>query len=191
MPRPKRNRRMHQPPILRGFKPFGAPPSLKDAVNLLFEEYEALRLADYDNLTQEESAKKMNVSRPTFTRIYDHARKKIAMAFVENRSIVIDGGNIEMHDEWYRCLDCNSVFKYPASAKGFTTCPTCNLTNIVHINKQIRESTEKGKFETGYSTDSAFCICPECDFKITHKKGIPCRQTICPNCSTKMKRDIN
>jgi len=77
MPRPKRNRRMHQPPILRGFKPFGAPPALNDAVNMLFEEYESLRLADYDNLTQEEAAKRMNVSRPTFTRIYDRARKKL------------------------------------------------------------------------------------------------------------------
>jgi predicted DNA-binding protein (UPF0251 family)/DNA-directed RNA polymerase subunit RPC12/RpoP len=181
---------MHQPPILRGFKPFGAPPALMDAINLLLEEYESLRLADYDNLTQEEAAKKMNVSRPTFTRIYDRARKKIAMAFVENRSILIEGGNIEFNDEWYRCLDCNSLFKSPASDERFTSCPTCSSSNIVHINKQIKESTEKDTFKTGFSPGSAFCVCPDCGFKITHKKGIPCRQMTCHNCGSKMKREL-
>jgi predicted DNA-binding protein (UPF0251 family) len=181
---------MHQPPILRGFKPFGAPPALNDAVNMLFEEYESLRLADYDNLTQEEAAKRMNVSRPTFTRIYDRARKKIAMAFVENRSILIEGGNIELTDEWYRCLDCSSLFKAPASVEHFTSCPTCNSGNIVHINKQIRENPEKDGTKNIYSVNPAFCICPSCGFKITHKKGIPCRQTVCHNCGSKMKREL-
>ncbi len=190
MPRPKRNRRMNQPPILRGFKPFGAPPALNDAVTLLLEEYESLRLADYDNLTQEEAAKRMNVSRPTFTRIYDKARKKIAMAFVENRSIIIEGGNIELAGEWYRCMQCNSLFKVPAPTKGFKSCPTCNSTDIVHINKQLKDNNDKAGFNTVYRANPAFCICPECGFKITHKKGIPCRQTICPNCGTKMKREI-
>jgi predicted DNA-binding protein (UPF0251 family)/DNA-directed RNA polymerase subunit RPC12/RpoP len=181
---------MHQPPILRGFKPFGAPPALNDAINMLFEEYESLRLADYDNLTQEEAAKRMNVSRPTFTRIYDRARKKIAMAFVENRSILIEGGNIELNDEWYRCMDCNSLFSSPAKSEEFTNCPTCKSNNIVHINKQIRESRIADGIDLSLSAGPAFCICPNCGFKVTHKKGIPCRQMFCHNCGAKMKREM-
>jgi predicted DNA-binding protein (UPF0251 family) len=33
-----------------------------ESVYLLFEEFEVLRLADYENLTQAEAAKKMNIS---------------------------------------------------------------------------------------------------------------------------------
>ena len=59
---------------MEGYKPFGIPRRELDSVTLLFEEYEAIKLADYENLTQEEAALKMNISRPTFTRLYDKAR---------------------------------------------------------------------------------------------------------------------
>jgi predicted DNA-binding protein (UPF0251 family)/predicted Fe-Mo cluster-binding NifX family protein len=60
---------------------------------VLFEEYEALRLADYMGLKHDEAAQKMNVSRPTFARIYESVRKKIAKAFVESRPIHFEVGN--------------------------------------------------------------------------------------------------
>ena len=45
---------------MEGFKPFGIPMRELGSVDLLFEEFEALRLADYENLTQEEAAVKMH-----------------------------------------------------------------------------------------------------------------------------------
>ena len=77
MPNRKRYRRIAIPPTMEGYKPFGIPMRELESVILLFEEFEAIRLADYENLTQEEAAKKMNISRPTFTRLYDKARKSI------------------------------------------------------------------------------------------------------------------
>ena len=71
MPRPKRYRTIENPPIMEGFKPFGISMTDLEPVILLFEEYESMRLADYLGLTQEQAAEKMNVSRPTFTRIYE------------------------------------------------------------------------------------------------------------------------
>jgi predicted DNA-binding protein (UPF0251 family)/predicted Fe-Mo cluster-binding NifX family protein len=62
-------------------------------IDILFEEYEALRLADYVGLKHDEAAEKMNVSRPTFARIYESVRKKIAMAFVESRPIHFEVGS--------------------------------------------------------------------------------------------------
>lgn len=62
-------------------------------INVLFEEYEALRLADYVGLKHDEAAEKMNVSRPTFARIYESVRRKIAMAFVESRPIHFEVGS--------------------------------------------------------------------------------------------------
>ena len=73
MPNRRRHRRIKMPLVMEGFKPFGIPMRELEPVVLLFEEYEAIRLADYENLTQEEAAKKMDISRPTFTRVYDKA----------------------------------------------------------------------------------------------------------------------
>ena len=43
------------PPPMEGFKPFGVPMRELESVVLLFEEFEAIRLADYEKLTQEEA----------------------------------------------------------------------------------------------------------------------------------------
>ena len=94
---------------MEGFKPFGIPMRELEPVVLLFEEYEAIRLADYENLTQEEAAKKMDISRPTFTRVYDKARKNIAKAFIEGKAIIIQGGTYITDDFWYRCYNCHET----------------------------------------------------------------------------------
>ena len=80
------------PPLMEGFKPFGIQDRQIEKVILLFEEYEAIRLCDYENLTQEEAAERMHISRPTFNRLYNHARYTIAKALVEGRMILIQGG---------------------------------------------------------------------------------------------------
>lgn len=58
---------------------------------LLHEEMEAIQLMDLFNMYQEDAAKKMNVSRPTFARIVKSARKKIATA-------LITGSNLKIHE---------------------------------------------------------------------------------------------
>ena len=99
------------PPMMKGYKPFGIPMRELESVVLLYEEYEAIRLADYENLNQEEAAIKMNISRPTFTRLYDKARKNIAHALIEGKVIHIQGGNYITDDNWYRCRKCNETMK--------------------------------------------------------------------------------
>ena len=74
MPNRKRYRRIMMPPLMEGFIPFGIPERQIEKVILLFEEYEAIRLCDYEKLTQEEAAERMHISRPTFNRLYNHAR---------------------------------------------------------------------------------------------------------------------
>jgi hypothetical protein len=100
---------------------------------LLFEEYEAIRLADYENLTQEEAAKKMQISRPTFTRLYDKARKSIAKAFVEGAAILIQGGNFRTDDYWYRCVNCHETM---ITLKPVDNCRSCYSDNITPLNLQ-------------------------------------------------------
>lgn len=102
-----------------------------EPVVLLFEEYESLRLADYENLTQEEAAQKMNISRPTFTRLYDKARKSIAKAFVEGKAIFIQGGSYITDDYWYRCHNCHETMITMKPAKS---CRKCDSEDIIQLN---------------------------------------------------------
>lgn len=133
MPNRRRYRRITMPPPMEGFKPFGVPMRELEHVVLLFEEFEAIRLADYENLTQEEAAVKMNISRPTFTRLYDKARKNIARAFVEGKAIFIQGGNYVTDDYWYRCFDCHETM---ITMKPANHCRTCDSENIIALNDQ-------------------------------------------------------
>lgn len=109
MSRPKQFRKIVSPPLMVGFKPFGIPRSQLEEVVLHYDEYEAIRLLDYEGLMQEQAAEKMNVSRPTLTRIYESARKTIAKAFVEGKMIVIEGGNVDFGRQWFRCRKCHKL----------------------------------------------------------------------------------
>jgi predicted DNA-binding protein (UPF0251 family) len=73
---------------------------LKDVVMTL-DEFEAMRLADLDGLYQERAAEEMKVSRPTFSRIIDSARRKVADALVHGKALRIEGGPVKTHG--HRC----------------------------------------------------------------------------------------
>lgn len=127
----KITRKITMLPPMEGFKPFGIPMRQLQSVVLLYEEYESIRLADYENLTHEEAALRMNISRPTFTRLYDKARKSIANAFVEGKAIIISGGNFIADDFWYKCRNCNETM---VSMKPANYCRKCDSEDIRPLN---------------------------------------------------------
>lgn len=67
-----------------------------EEVILNVDEFEAVRLKDLEGLEQEECAKKMNISQPTFHRLALSARKKIADGIVNGKALKIDGGNFKI-----------------------------------------------------------------------------------------------
>jgi predicted DNA-binding protein (UPF0251 family) len=187
-PRPKRNRIIEQPPSGKGFKPLGAAGQKVQDVILNYDEFEALKLADYENLTQEKAAKRMNVSRPTFTRIYDSALKKIAISFVERRTIRIMGGQVNFTENWYSCHDCQEIFKKVKGSKISHQCPICGSEHIVPlIEKKVNDIGNKNENKSSGNT-KGFCICPKCKIKMRSKLNIPCNMTFCPECGIRMKR---
>ncbi len=131
-PRSKTPRKVSKLPELKGFKPFGGNVGDKKlpGINLLLEEYEALRLCDYDHLNHQESAAMMSVSRPTFTRIYASALEKIAKSFVQGRTIIIEGGHVYFDTEWYCCNVCECRYNNPKMEGDPTLCPICGSANI-------------------------------------------------------------
>lgn len=63
----------------------------RGTVTLSLEEYEAVRLLDYEGLSQEEAAFRMGVARTTLTGIYSSARGKIASFLVRGERLSIEG----------------------------------------------------------------------------------------------------
>jgi len=96
MPRPRRCRRVWLEPSVTYFKPAGIPVRELEEVVLTVDEFEAIRLKDLEGLEQEEASKKMNISQPTFFRLLDSARKKIADAIINGKAIKIEGGKYKL-----------------------------------------------------------------------------------------------
>lgn len=102
MPRPKCCRHVCGVPDKNYFKPRGIPSSELEEVVLNLDEYEAIRLADYEQLYQEEAAAKMHISRQTFGRIIESAHKKIADVVMNGKALKIEGGEVSL-DETKTC----------------------------------------------------------------------------------------
>ncbi len=89
---------------------------------LTVDEFEAVRLKDLEGLEQEECAKKMNISQPTFHRLVLSARKKIADAIVNGKAIKIEGGVYEMAQPRSGRIGRGMGFGGPAIT---CVCPKC------------------------------------------------------------------
>lgn len=180
-PRPKRLRKISRPPVVSGFKPYGGV-SVQGEVFLHFEEYETLRLCDYEMLNHEQAAAEMHVSRPTFTRIYSRARQKIAWALVEGKQLIIEGGKVYFDSEWFACNGCGCYFNHPEKEKSADECPLCGSSQIENYENNTEESQDQ------YSRCKDVCVCPECGFEKEHQFGKPCQSEKCPECNRSLIR---
>ncbi len=90
--RPKKTRWVRCVPGEKCFRPQCKPLSKLDGVCLTLDEFEAIRLSDFEGLKQEDAAKRMKISRPTFSRIISSAHGKVADALVNIKAIKIEGG---------------------------------------------------------------------------------------------------
>lgn len=97
MPRPRRMRLVGRMPQAVYFKPAGVKMRQLNEVILSIEEFEAIRLKDFKNLSQEKCAKKMGISQPTFHRLVLIARKKAADAIINGKALKIEGGNFKKY----------------------------------------------------------------------------------------------
>ncbi|MBW1903235.1 MAG: DUF134 domain-containing protein [Deltaproteobacteria bacterium] len=92
MPRPRKPRFVQGGPMANIFKPMGIPTTDLEEIVLPIEGLEALRLSDLERLDQQTAADRMNVSRPTFSRVLAEARILISEALVMGKMIRIQGG---------------------------------------------------------------------------------------------------
>ena len=102
MPRPTKWRKVCCLPESKLFGPVGPGKGRAEVIVMTVDEYETIRLIDYEGMTQEECAKSMNVARTTVQRIYNDARKKISSIFVEGNLLRIEGGDYRLFNDYER-----------------------------------------------------------------------------------------
>jgi len=120
-------------PTIKGLKPYGENklPIDSTPIILLLEEYESIRLCDYEMKNHQQASLEMEVSRPTFTRIYASALKKIAKVMIEGRPLSIEGGKVYFDSDWYKCNTCSCIFSNPDKIKKVEYCSLCSSSNIL------------------------------------------------------------
>ena len=101
MARPQRCRRVCSEPAYDTFAPGGI--SSGETIVLTVDEYEVIRLVDFEKKTHEQCAALMEISRTTVTEIYQNARYKIADSLVNGKGISISGGNYRLCDGTADC----------------------------------------------------------------------------------------
>ena len=132
MGRPYKLRQVEYPPIFPIFKPARIPMSELEEVTLTLDEYEAIRLADYECLTHEEGAVKMEVSRPTFTRIIEIARKKFSSALIEGKALRIEGGEYRIRKNLSKCRQCGHYWE---NEECKLVCPKCGGEDVACLGQ--------------------------------------------------------
>ena len=133
MARPVKLRRVAQLPNAGFFRPMGVPANALQEVCLSLEEVESIRLKDLEGLEQEECAQRMQISRPTFHRVLESAREKLADALVNGKAIQIEGGNFGLPQSRFRCNNDGHEWNVPfeALASGLPlSCPVCSSVNV-------------------------------------------------------------
>lgn len=133
MPNTIKLRRVSSLPGVTYFKPAGIPLRSLEEVSFSVEEAEAIRLKDMENLDQEQCAGKMNISRTTFQRVLESARKKVADALLNGKAIKIEGGNYEIARYRCRCVKGHEwdISIEKRSEEVNDTCPQCNTSDFV------------------------------------------------------------
>ena len=133
MTRPRKERTVKEPPLFQQFKPAGIPARMLQRIIISVDEYEALRLADYEKMEHKQAADEMDISRPTFTRLIDNARKNIAKAIIEGKEIFIEGGSVDFQYNIFQCLNCRHIIQVKFGEKLPEKCPECENTELINL----------------------------------------------------------
>lgn len=132
MVRPIKNRIVMFNPDVTYFKPRGIPMVELEEVCLTVDEREAIRLADLLDMSHEEAGRQMGVSRATFGRIIQRARKSVADALINGKAINIQGGNYNIVNEKRKfiCPKCKHQWKETPQNPSPGKCSLCNHKDI-------------------------------------------------------------
>ena len=111
MSRPTKWKKVCCLPEMNLFGPLNVKIRDEGIITMSVEEYETIRLIDVEGMLQEECGESMNVARTTVQRIYNEARKKVAVALVYGNVLKIEGGNYKLCEEGQQVYGCGRCRK--------------------------------------------------------------------------------
>jgi len=132
MARIKKQRIVDSPPLFTAYKPSGIMRGALQPLPLALDEYEAIRLADYQGLDHAQAADEMEISRSTFSRLIEQARRKMALFLIEGKELYIEGGNIHFRGNVIRCQGCGHMFNINIET-SVSECPECGSTELLNL----------------------------------------------------------
>lgn len=131
MPRPVKWRKVCCLPERNRFGPLDSLPKVDGIINMTVDEYETIRLIDFEGRTQEECAIQMNVARTTVQRIYFGARKKVAELIVNGKVLLIKGGEYQICDGKADFCSCGGCRRHRFNKEHFNDTETdCSFKTI-------------------------------------------------------------
>ncbi|MBN1289152.1 MAG: DUF134 domain-containing protein [Actinobacteria bacterium] len=151
MARPRKRRFVEDEPAITYFKPRGIPISELDEVTLSVEELEALKHADMNGFSQEETAERMGVSRATVQRVLTGARRKVARVLVEGMALGVSGGDYVAvgPERILGCASCGNTWELPFGSgvrACEAVCPDCGSRNARRVDSR---GAGKRKYSAG------------------------------------------
>lgn len=119
MARPKKHKRICKLPQVNAFN----NKKTNSSTTLAIDEFEVLRLIDYEGLTQQQCAKQMQVARSTVTAIYESARYKISSSLINDEALDINGGDFTLCENSKSC--CGHCGKSKCRHCKHGSCDNC------------------------------------------------------------------
>lgn len=137
MPRPCKKRRVLCNTETSSFMPCGRQGIDIESISITLDELEAIRLADFEGLYQEQAAVKMQISRQTFGNIISSAHKKVADFLINSKQLTIQGGKVEADHCGFLCGECNHLWSVQCGSEKPSVCPMCKGTDFYCAKKSI------------------------------------------------------
>ena len=135
MVRPQKHRKVAYNPHVSYFKPRGIPMLELDEVKLTVDEREAMRLSDLLGLSHEDAGRRMGVSRATFGRILQKARRTVADALINGKAINVEGGSYRVvgGNRIFCCEQCRHQWEEELGTGPPAECPNCGHDRMHRI----------------------------------------------------------
>lgn len=118
MPRPRVGKKVCCLPRHESFGPLDKREEQVQTLIMTVEQYETIRLIDYEGMTQEECAQLMKVARGTVQKLYNDARIMIAQSFVDGKDIRIQGGDYLLYEEEEKIHGCRRCRRGRGRGRG-------------------------------------------------------------------------
>ncbi len=131
MARPRKQRRVRCMPSNMHYGPTSCDGK-SEKVIMTVDEFETIRLIDFENKSQEECAEMMNVGRSTVQGIYKDARFKVASALVNGHLLMIDGGDFTLHED-----GCEQQMKRECCGKKEERRECCGKKKVCAVDNNV------------------------------------------------------